>query len=394
MSDQAPGVGDLRLFAGVMTGTSLDAIDIAIVEIGPGASGEEAQHIRLRHFHSQPLEPAMVEAMMSLQASGEDEIHRAALISNALADAISAAMSSTLLTSGLRAADIVALGVHGQTVRHQPRLGYTTQLNAPARIAESTGITVVSDFRSRDVAAGGQGAPLVPVFHQAIFGHDRSIRAVVNIGGIANLTWLEAPVLGYDTGPGNLLMDLWIQRHAGLAFDDEGAWAAVGRPHKSLLRAMLGDPFFSFMPPRSTGRDLFSSVWLDEFLSQSEFSRIAPEDVQATLLRLTARSIALEVQRIETTPALGKRQRCNRLLVCGGGSRNRILMQAIASELESALRRHVLVEPTSACGWDPQTIEASAFAWLASRTIDALPGNLPSVTGARGPRVLGSITPA
>ena len=189
-------------------------------------------------------------------------------------------------------------------------------------------------------------------------------------------------------------MDLWIQRHAGLAFDDEGAWAAVGRPHKSLLRAMLGDPFFSFIPPRSTGRDLFSSVWLDEFLSQSEFSRIAPEDVQATLLRLTARSIALEVQRIETTPALGKRQRCNRLLVCGGGSRNHILMQAIASELESALRRHVLVEPTSACGWDPQTIEASAFAWLASRTIDALPGNLPSVTGARGPRVLGSITPA
>ena len=394
MNDQAPADQDVRLFAGIMTGTSLDAIDVAIVEIGPPCSGQESQHIRLRHFHSQPMEPAMMGAMMALQASGGDEIHRAALVSNTLADAIGAAVSSALASSGLPASDIAALGVHGQTVRHQPRLGYTTQLNAPARIAESTGITVVSDFRSRDVAAGGQGAPLVPVFHQAIFARDPSIRAVVNIGGIANLTWLEAPILGYDTGPGNMLMDLWIRRHSGLPFDDQGAWASVGRMHKSLLRAMLGDPFFSFMPPRSTGRDLFSAEWLDAFLCQSEFSRIAPEDVQATLLRLTARSIALEIQRIETTPSLRKRQRCSRLLVCGGGARNTALMKAIHAELEIALRRSVFVEPTTACGWDPQTIEAAAFAWLASRTLDRLPGNLPSVTGARGERILGSITPA
>ena len=397
----------VRRFVGVMTGTSLDAIDVAVVDIGEQITlGHTTPKIVLRHFHSHAFDPAMVEALMDLQTSSDDEVHRSALIANAYADLVGRTVLESLSLAGIRPTSIVALGVHGQTIRHRPQLGYSMQLNAPARIAEATGITVVSDFRSRDIAAGGQGAPLVPAFHQAIFSEQvqanqpaSGITAVVNVGGIANITWLGDPVFGYDTGPGNVLMDLWAMRHLGTPFDTDGAWAQGGTANKGLLTAMLGDPFFGFAPPRSTGRDLFCAGWIDAFLSQSAHANIAPQDVQATLLRLTARSIALEIARLESQAMPGQRaavsrRPCAEVLVCGGGAKNTALMAELRDELKKACGRELDVDSTQRRGWDPQVIEAAAFAWLASRTLDGLPGNLPSVTGAIGPRVLGSITPA
>ncbi len=396
----------VRRFVGVMTGTSLDGVDVAVVDIGESITlGHTAPHIVLKHSHSHSLDPAMVEALLGLQIPSDDELHRAALIANAYADLIGRTVLESLSLAGIRPTSVTAIGVHGQTIRHQPRLGYSIQLNAPARIAEATGITVVSDFRSRDISAAGQGAPLVPAFHHAIFSPSAAahqtpgITAVVNIGGIANITWLGDPVVGYDTGPGNMLMDLWTMRHLGKRFDDNGAWAQTGTAHKGLLAAMLGDPFFTFAPPRSTGRDLFCAAWLDAFLSQSAHANISPQDVQATLLKLTARSIALEVARLASHTPPGQiktsaRQPCNHVLVCGGGAKNSALMTLLREELQKACGHAVEVDSTQRFGWDPQVIEAAAFAWLASRTLDGLPGNLPSVTGAIGPRVLGSITPA
>ena len=398
-----------RWFIGVMTGTSLDAIDVAVVEINESITlGHVQPSVVVRHFYSRPLDHAMIDALMGLQSPSDNELHRAALIANAYADAVSRAVLEALTVNGLPPHRITAIGVHGQTIRHQPQLGYSIQLNAPARIAETTGITVVSDFRSRDLAAGGQGAPLVPAFHRAIFSRSDSdtaarlpppsesaVTAVVNIGGIANITWLGTPMFGYDTGPGNVLMDLWIRRHHGDAFDRDGAWAATGTPHKALLSAMLGDPFFSFLPPRSTGRDLFSESWLQEFLSQSAFSQISARDVQATLLALTAASIAQEIHRLETMPRhSGSTVRCAEVLICGGGAKNTALLNQLRSELKKRCGRDVDVQSTAVRGWDPHMVEAAAFAWLAARTLDGQPGNDPQATGATGPRVLGSITPA
>jgi anhydro-N-acetylmuramic acid kinase len=217
---------------------------------------------------------------------------------------------------------------------------------------------------------------------------------VINIGGIANISWLGQPTLGYDTGPGNLLLDYWIRRHQGHDYDNNGLWASTGNLHTPLLHAMLSDPFFSVEPPRSTGRDLFSANWLNTFLSQARFANLQAHDVQATLLHLTARSIALEIQRLERSVDGSKKRQCDRLLVCGGGARNGHLLEAIGHELAAILERAIPVESTKVLGWDPQVIEAAAFAWLASRTIDGLAGNTPSVTGAIGERILGTITPA
>ncbi|MFZ9346914.1 MAG: anhydro-N-acetylmuramic acid kinase [Burkholderiaceae bacterium] len=398
-----------RWFIGVMTGTSLDAIDVAIIELDESVTlGHVQPSVAMRHFYSRPLDHAMVDALIGLQAPSDNELHRAALIANAYADTVSRTVLEALTVHGLPPHRITAIGVHGQTIRHQPQLGYSIQLNAPARIAETTGITVVSDFRSRDLAAGGQGAPLVPAFHRAIFANtdpnadarsphssETAVTAIVNIGGIANITWLGAPMFGYDTGPGNALMDLWIRRHHGDAFDRDGAWAATGTPHNALLSAMLGDPFFGFLPPRSTGRDLFSESWLQEFLSQSAFSQISAKDVQATLAALTAVSIAQEIRRLETMPRhSGSAARCAEVLICGGGARNTALLNLLRSELKKRCGRAIDVQSTAVRGWDPQTVEAAAFAWLAARSMDGQPGNDPQATGAAGPRVLGSITPA
>jgi anhydro-N-acetylmuramic acid kinase len=385
-----------QLFAGVMTGNSLDAIDIAVLQIGESSThGTRQERLALVCFHSQPLDSGMREALQSLLLSGHDELHRASLIGNGFADQISRATLEALTLHGLKPSQIRALGVHGQTLRHRPDLGYSLQLNAPARIAEVTGITVVSDFRSRDIAAGGQGAPLVPGFHRAVFGDmargpadPGGVTAVVNIGGIANISWLAQPLTGYDTGPGNLLMDAWAQQHLGQPLDRDGQWAQRGTVNEALLSRLLADPFFKRAAPRSTGRELFCKPWLEAFLSEGEFSSLPAEDVQATLLALTARSIAHEIKTLESQGS-----RCARLIVCGGGAHNHALLSCLRRECEHQLGRSLCVETSQAHGWNPQVIEASAFAWLAWRTLEGLAGNSPDVTGALGPRVLGSITP-
>lgn len=385
-----------RLFAGVMTGNSMDAIDIAVLRLGePVTLGHEDALIELACFSSKPLDISIREALQSLLSAGADELHRAALIANSFADLISRATLELLASNGLASSDIHAIGVHGQTIRHRPEFGYSLQLNAPARIAEITGIAVVSDFRSRDIAAGGQGAPLVPAFHEAIFKRPTQepsspigVTAVVNIGGIANISWLGPRLVGYDTGPGNLLMDEWAQQHLGQAFDDNGQWAQSGRVDETLLAKMLADPFFSTPPPRSTGRELFCRPWLEKFLAQKESSKLTAQDVQATLLALTTRSIANEIQKLEKGA-----EACASLIVCGGGAKNGALMRSLARESQAALGRPLEVTSSQAHGWDPQAIEASAFAWLAARALQGLAGNAPGVTGAMGSRVLGSITP-
>jgi anhydro-N-acetylmuramic acid kinase len=317
--------------------------------------------------------------LVALQASGPDEIAVAARAANALADLYAQAIAAAAASAGVALRDIVAAGVHGQTIRHRPDEGWTVQLNAPARVAERCGVTVVADFRSRDVAAGGQGAPLVPAFHAAAFGGTVH-RVVVNVGGIANLTDLPpgGTVRGFDTGPGNVLLDLWHVRHRGGAFDADGAWAAGGRVDADLLAAFLAEPFLALPPPKSTGRDRFNASWLDTRLGGRH---LAADDVQATLLELTAGAIA---------QAIGDHcVAATEVLVCGGGARNAALLARLA-----ALLAPRAVRTTAVAGIEPGQVEALAFAWLARETLAGRPGNLPAVTGAAGPRVLGALYPA
>jgi anhydro-N-acetylmuramic acid kinase len=283
---------------------------------------------------------------------------------------------------------VAAAGVHGQTVRHAPVEGWTLQLNNAARVAEQAGLTVIADFRNRDVAAGGQGAPLVPAFHAALFSSEDIHRVVVNVGGIANVTDLppsaaDGVVGGFDTGPGNVLLDLWCERHRGAAYDEEGRWARSGSADAALLAALLEEPYFAAPPPKSTGRDLFNAAWLDRRLAEHGrrgAGMPAAADVQATLLALTARTIADAVA--SRCPATGE------VLVCGGGANNTALMAALAGAL--APRG---VTTTAVHGVAVEHVEALAFAWLARETMAGRPGNLPAVTGARGLRVLGAIHP-
>ena len=277
------------------------------------------------------------------------------------------------------AADVV-IGAHGQTARHRPELGYTVQLLNGARLAERSGLTVVCDFRSADVAASGQGAPLVPAYHADAFGREGVRRALVNVGGIANISVLApgAATIGYDTGPGNVLMDEWCQHHRQQPFDRDGAWAASGSVHAGLLAALLDEPYFARPTPKSTGRDLFNAAWLAQRLSLLAHAP-GPGDVQATLAELTAVTIARAC-------AAGD---CQEVFVCGGGARNAHLMRRL-----EALCRPAVVDTTAALGVPPQAVEAVAFAWLARQRMLGLPGNLPAVTGAEGPRVLGAVYPA
>jgi Predicted molecular chaperone distantly related to HSP70-fold metalloproteases len=280
------------------------------------------------------------------------------------------------------AASVRAIGAHGQTVRHRPDLGYTVQINAPALLAERCGIAVVADFRSRDVAAGGQGAPLVPAFHRAVFAVAGADVAVLNLGGFANLSLLFADgrTLGFDTGPGNALLDFWAQRHLGQPYDAQGAWAAGGAVRADLLAECLADPYFSRAAPKSTGRDDFHPAWLERHLS-AHAAQASPQDVQATLAALTAHSVAEALRR--AMPAV-----CE-LVICGGGARN----TDVLSRLQQALPG-VTCRPSDDSGIPAEQVEAAAFAWLAQQTLLGLPGNLPAVTGAAGPRVLGAVYPA
>ncbi|UCE30834.1 MAG: anhydro-N-acetylmuramic acid kinase, partial [Burkholderiales bacterium] len=311
---------------------------------------------------------------------GADELARAARAANALADLYAQALARAIEAAAVTATQVAAVGAHGQTVRHRPEQGYTLQLLNAARLAERAGVPVVADLRSRDVAAGGQGAPLAPAFHAALFAEPGQARAIVNLGGIANVTWLAPAareVTGFDTGPGNLLMDAWCARHLGQPFDRDGHWAGSGRVDDALLQRLLDEPYFATAAPKSTGRDLFDDAWLDARLG-GPGRRLAPEDVQATLLELTARTVA------EACRGLGAAG----VFVCGGGAHNRRLLGRLGELLHPAA-----VRSTAELGLAPETVEAVGFAWLAHRHLLGAAGNLPAVTGAGGPRVLGALYP-
>lgn len=369
------------LFVGLMSGTSLDAVDAVAVRLAPG-------QITLEATHSEPLAPALRDLIAALnRPGGEDELERMAVLDRQLGELFAHTVNRMLSVSGIAADEVRAIGSHGQTLRHRPpgqsrsTPPYSLQIGDPATIAELTGITTVADFRRRDIAAGGQGAPLVPAFHRALFSDPSQPRAIINIGGMANISLLGTPdtLTGFDTGPGNVLMDAWCQLQRGRPYDSDGSWAASGTVDLTLLNRLQSHPFFALPPPKSTGREAFNLHWVESALSR--LSR-PPDfaDVQATLLELTAQSIASAVIAAKPVQAV---------YCCGGGAYNRQLMQRLATLLEP---RHVAT--TSELGLAPEWVEAAAFAWLASQTLAGLPGNAAAVTGARGPRVLGAIHPA
>jgi anhydro-N-acetylmuramic acid kinase len=365
-----------ELFIGVMSGTSLDGIDAVLADF----SSEPPQ--LLGHVHHQFAEELRHE-LLALTSPGWDDMHRGAIAAQHLARAYAGIVAEVIRLHDLPEGAVRAIGAHGQTVRHHPTDAYTIQLNAPALLAELTQIDVVADFRSRDLAAGGQGAPLVPAFHRILFSGPEPI-AIVNIGGIANLTALPAAgdeaaaVTGFDCGPGNLLMDGWTRRHLQQPFDRDGAWAAGGTPDAALLASFLTDPFFTDPPPKSTGREQFNDAFIERHLAGRV---IDPRDVAATLTRLTAESIAQGIEQF--FPAAAE------VLLCGGGAFNPTLVRM----LERACSPRA-VGTTMARGVAPEHVEAFAFAWLAKAHLARQPGNVPSVTGAQGGRVLGALYPA
>ncbi len=363
-------------YIGLMSGTSLDGVD-GVAAVFDGGRPRILAHADIA------MPPALRAELLALNTPGPDEIHRMSQAGLALADLYARVVAELLARTGLDAARVRAIGAHGQTIRHRPDAGYTVQLNAPARLAERTGIAVVADLRSRDVAAGGHGAPLAPAFHAAVFGAGRP-RAVVNLGGIANVTLLSpAGVVGYDTGPANLLLDAWCARHTGRDYDEDGRYAASGTLRPDLLAELIAsEPWLAAPPPKSTGRDLFNTAWLDQRLQawQARHGTLDPADVQATLQALTVETVAREIRR--------QQPGCEQVWVCGGGARNGGLMRALAGALPCP------VAPSDDAGVPAQQMEALAFAWLAHRHVAGLPGNLPAVTGAAGPRVLGAYYPA
>lgn len=372
------------LFIGLMSGTSLDGVDGVLARITP-----QGQMQVLAHAFT-PFDAPFREALLALNVSGPDEIHRGALAANAIARHYARVAHDLLEQTGQVAASIDAIGAHGQTVRHRPlefdgdeqhpAVGYTIQLINASLLAELTGIDVVADFRNRDLAAGGQGAPLVPAFHQGVFGQAGACVATMNIGGISNISVLQADggVKGWDCGPGNALMDFWCQTHTGQPFDRDGAWAASGQVHAGLLARLLSEEFLRRTPPKSTGRDLFNPVWLAQHLGA--FAGLATADVQATLTEFTAQACAMDVKRF----AAG----AHSLIVCGGGALNGHLMRRLSELLPG-----VAVVSSEQRGLPALQVEAAAFAWLAFKTLRRETASLQSVTGARGARVLGAIYP-
>ncbi|MBS0322925.1 MAG: anhydro-N-acetylmuramic acid kinase [Proteobacteria bacterium] len=354
-----------------MSGTSLDGVDAALVHF-------ENNHPTVVATDYIPFPDELrTEALALHQATG-NELHRTALLGNALADIYAEAVLNLLRKYPLPTSLIAAIGCHGQTLRHCPGDGYTLQINNPARIAEQTGIAVVADFRSRDVAAGGQGAPLVPAFHAEIFRHPAESRAVLNLGGIANLTYLpcQGMVLGFDCGPANMLLDAWAQRHLHQPCDREGHWSSSGRIVPELLERLMRHPFLGQSPPKSCGREQFSISWLETQLDP----QFSAADVQATLVAYTATSVRNAVIRwCPDTEAL---------FVCGGGARNPVLMAALSSTLPA-----IRISDTGTLGIPPEQVEAIAFAWLARQHVLGRTGNLPAVTGAQGARILGAHYP-
>ncbi|MFT4173730.1 MAG: anhydro-N-acetylmuramic acid kinase [Rhodocyclaceae bacterium] len=364
-------MSEARYFIGLMSGTSLDGVDAVLADFDDGP--------HLLATHHVPYEASLREPLLALNTPRHDELRSASELSVRVSACYAQACNALIAQAGLDKHAVRAIGCHGQTVRHRPDMGYTLQLNQPALIAERCGIDVIADFRSRDIAAGGQGAPLVPAFHAQVLATADEHRVVLNLGGIANVTDLptSGKVRGFDTGPANALMDGWIEQHLAKTFDADGAWAASGRVLPDLLARFLAHPFLHQAPPKSCGREEFSAEWLASQLHGDE----APQDVQATLAELTARACADAV-----------RQHCgqpDRLIVCGGGARNGHLMRRLA-----ALLAPTTVTSSDAHGVPSQWMEAFAFAWLARQCVLRQPGNLSAVTGARGPRILGALYPA
>lgn len=367
------------LYIGLMSGTSLDGIDAVLAAF----STRGQQTIAAASI---PFPADLRARLMTLQAASDNELHLEALAANELAQLYADSVHTVLRTAGMTPDAVRAIGVHGQTIRHRPECGYTRQTNNPALLAELTGIDVIADFRSRDIAAGGQGAPLVPAFHAAVFGSTTETRVVANIGGISNISVLapeqDSAVIGFDTGPGNVLMDAWINEHHGSAYDAGGAWAASGTVHTELLTALRDEAFFALPAPKSTGRDLFHQAWLSAKLAP--FAAVAAADVQATLAALTATTMADAITRHAARAA--------DVYICGGGAFNLNLLE----QLQAALRergQNASVQSTEALGIAASLVEPLAFAWLAQRHVEREPGNLASVTGAHGPRILGALYP-
>ena len=372
-----------ELFIGLMSGTSLDGVDGVLADFSDG-------RIAVRAYATAPFPETLRAELLALNTPGDNELHRAALAGNGLARVYAGVVGQLLADSNTPAGKVTALGAHGQTVRHRPiefdGVGYTLQINNPSLLAELTGIDVVADFRSRDLAAGGQGAPLVPAFHRALFARAGEPAAVLNIGGISNLSLLPAAdaggdpaVLGFDCGPGNALMDHWCQLHTGQPFDRAGQWAASGQVLPELLTRLRAEAYFAKPPPKSTGRDLFNPAWLSACLGTA--TAAAPADVQATLAEFTASVCAADLLSYGNDSKL--------LIVCGGGALNDHLLARLR-----ALLTGVEVAASTKHGLPPQQVEAAAFAWLARSTVRREAGNLASVTGARGARVLGAVYPA
>jgi anhydro-N-acetylmuramic acid kinase len=376
-------------FIGLMSGTSLDGVDGVLAQI------DNTGGLRVTAHAFVAFKTSFRDELLLLNQSGPDELHRSALAGNAIARHYAQVVLALLQATDLTPEHVTAIGAHGQTVRHRPlefdgdsdglfpAVGYTLQLINPALLAELTGIDVVADFRSRDLAAGGQGAPLVPAFHRGVFGQTGACVAVLNIGGISNLSVLsaEGSVQGWDCGPGNALMDFWCARHTGQAFDRAGAWAAQGHVNQTLLALLMTEEYLQRLPPKSTGRDLFNPAWLEYHMAAlTEKRTYAPQDVQATLTEFTALTCASDVLRHAAGAAS--------LVVCGGGALNTHLMARLAHHVPG-----IEVVSSADRGLPPLQVEAAAFAWLAFKNIRRETASLQSVTGARGARVLGAVYP-
>jgi anhydro-N-acetylmuramic acid kinase len=358
-----------------MSGTSLDGIDAALVEF------KDNQQPIVLQTHFLPYSQEIRAQILALQHPTDNELETTAIMGNTLARLYADAVAQLLMSAKLHSNQIIAIGCHGQTIRHRPSfkdgIGFTLQIGNAALLSELTHITVVSDFRSRDIAAGGQGAPLVPAFHKALFKHHKLNRAIINIGGIANITYLAdtGDVVGFDSGPGNMLLDAWTKQHLNLDYDANGDWAKTGQIVEQLLTQMLADPYFALTPPKSTGRDLFNNAWLNTFLSDRQY---LPQDVARTLVALTAHSIYQAL--------LDYCNHIDEVYLCGGGAHNTLLK----NELQSLLAK-VKIATTDNLGIGVDWLEAVAFAWLAKLCLNKETANLPVVTGAKGPRILGAI---
>ncbi len=367
------------LYVGLMSGTSIDGVDAALVEFPVDLAP------RLRMTHALPMPTALRTRILSLSRPGDNEIDRLGELDVEIGQLFSEAALTLLAKAGVTTDDIVAIGSHGQTVRHRPRVNhpFTLQIGDPNTIAECTGITTVADFRRRDISAGGHGAPLVPAFHADIFRGAHENRVVLNLGGMGNVTLLPAEenavVRGFDTGPANVLLDAWHERHHGTPVDRDGAWGRSGKRSDSLLSCLLADSYFAEPPPKSTGREHFDMTWLEHMLAR-ETNQLAPADVQSTLVELTACSVREALRQWGFS--------AGSLYVCGGGVHNRFLIERLSTQLPD-----MRIASTAELGIDPDHVEAMAFAWLAQRTMQSLAGNLPAVTGARHPVILGGIYP-